>query len=166
MFEHHPSTVCGWLGASGTQDLRAPRLWQRSRQWRAHCRGAARLLRFATGCRLQRRSSPSTIDGVARASIAQAPKAGRAGAPWSRSPCWRLSRDAHGWRDQLGLDGESNSTLSGLMQPFSTLIFFGGSKVADGSVTRARAVRPRVTSVGDLPTSSVSATQLARLTVQ
>ena len=35
MFEHHPSTVCGWLGASGTQDLRAPRLWQRSRQWRA-----------------------------------------------------------------------------------------------------------------------------------
>eukprot|EP00964_Phaeocystis_antarctica_P069019 scaffold41846_cov57-Phaeocystis_antarctica.AAC.2 len=32
------------------------------------------------------------IDGVARASIAQAPRAGRAGAPWSRSPCWRPSR--------------------------------------------------------------------------
>eukprot|EP00964_Phaeocystis_antarctica_P153647 scaffold122006_cov63-Phaeocystis_antarctica.AAC.1 len=48
------------------------------------------------------------------------------------------------------------------MPPFSTLIFFGGpnSKVADGSVTRARAVRPRVTSVGVLPTSSVGATQL------
>ena len=28
----------GWLGASGTQDSRAPRLWQSSRQWRAHCR--------------------------------------------------------------------------------------------------------------------------------
>ena len=27
--------LCGWLGASGTQDLRALRLWQSSRQWRA-----------------------------------------------------------------------------------------------------------------------------------
>jgi hypothetical protein len=27
MFGHHPATVeCGWLGASGTQDLRALRL--------------------------------------------------------------------------------------------------------------------------------------------
>ena len=120
MFEHHPSTVCGWLGASGTQDLRAPRLWQRSRQWRAHCRGAARLLRFATGCRLQRRSSVNILTAWP-GRVAQAPRAGRALAPWS---CWRPSRDAHGWRDQLGLDGESNSTLSGLMPPFSTLILF------------------------------------------
>eukprot|EP00964_Phaeocystis_antarctica_P140090 scaffold104882_cov36-Phaeocystis_antarctica.AAC.1 len=27
--------LCGWLSASGTQDLRALRLWQSSRQWRA-----------------------------------------------------------------------------------------------------------------------------------
>jgi len=39
VFGHHPATVRlrGWLGAqpSGTQDLRALKLWQSCRQWRA-----------------------------------------------------------------------------------------------------------------------------------
>ena len=59
--------LCGWLGASVTQDLRALRLWQSSRQWRTQswsCMDAA------PGCRLQRRSSAKQhVDCVTRSGI-------------------------------------------------------------------------------------------------
>eukprot|EP00964_Phaeocystis_antarctica_P075372 scaffold46496_cov41-Phaeocystis_antarctica.AAC.1 len=80
MSGHHPAGLCGGLGASVAQDLRALRLWQSSRQWRAvpwSCIDAA------PGCRALRRSSVNIrIDGVARAStLALATRAGRARAP-------------------------------------------------------------------------------------
>ena len=46
--------------------------------------------------------------------VAQAPRAGRALASWSCSPCWRvgaLSRCSR-LEDQLGFDGESNSKIA------------------------------------------------------
>ena len=53
------------------------------------------------------------IDGVARAGIiAQAPRAGRARAPWSCSPCWRPSSRTARLRDQLQLDDEVNSEIA------------------------------------------------------
>ena len=84
--------LCGWLGASGTQDLRALGLWQSCRQWRAQpwsCIDAA------PGRRLQRRSS-SNILTAWPGRVAQAPGAGRARAPWSCSPCWRPRQETHG----------------------------------------------------------------------
>jgi hypothetical protein len=69
--------LCGWLNASGTQDLRALRLWQSCRQWRAQpwsCMDAA------PGCRLQRRSSANILTAWP-GRVAQAPRAGRARAP-------------------------------------------------------------------------------------
>ena len=72
--------------------------------------------------------------------VAQAPRAGRARTPWSSSPCWRPSSRTARFRDQLQLDDEANS------------------QIADGSDLGT--CRPQVTSVGDLPTSSVSAVQL------
>jgi hypothetical protein len=128
--------LCGWLGASGTQDLGALRLWQSCRQWRAQpwsCMDAA------PGCRLQRRSSANILTAWP-GRVAQAPRAGRARAPWSCSPCWRPSSRTARFRDQLQLDDEANS------------------QIADGSDLGT--CRPQVTSVGDLPTSSVSAVQL------
>ena len=128
--------LCGWLGASGTQDLRALGLWQSCRQWRAQpwsCMDAA------PGCRLQRRSSANILTAWP-GRVAQAPRAGRARAPWSCSPCWRPSSRTARFRDQLQLDDEANS------------------QIADGSDLGK--CRPQVTSVGDLPTSSVSAVQL------
>ena len=107
--------LCGWLGASGTQDLRALRLWQSSRQWRTQpwsCMDAA------PGCRLQRHSSVSTLTAWP-GRVAQAPRAGRARAPWSCTPCWRPSSRTARLEDQLGLDDEANS------------------QIADGEVTRA-----------------------------
>jgi hypothetical protein len=62
--------LCGWLGASGTQDLRALRLWQSCRQWRAQpwsCMDAA------PGClatRLHAALLSQHIDGVDRAGSA------------------------------------------------------------------------------------------------
>ena len=46
--------------------------------------------------------------------VAQAPRAGRARALWSCSPCWRPSREPHGWGlgDQLQLDDEVNSKIA------------------------------------------------------
>ena len=73
------------------------------------------------------------IDGVATERVAQAPRAGRACMLASVSRCARLG-------DQLQLDDEVNS------------------QIADG--TDLGTCRPQVTSVGDLPTSSVSAPQL------
>ena len=67
-FGHHPATVNGWLGASGTQDLRALRLWQSSRQWRAvpwSCIDAAPGCRFLAAALVRQHT-----DGVARASSA------------------------------------------------------------------------------------------------
>ena len=85
------------------------------------------------------------IDGRWPGRVAQAPKAGRARAPWSCSPCWRPSSRTARFRDQLQLDDEANS------------------QIADGSDLGT--CRPQVTSVGDLPTSSVSAVQLIPETV-
>jgi hypothetical protein len=74
--------------------------------------------------------------------VAQAPtaRAGRARAPWSCTPCWRPSSRTARLRDQLGLDDEASS------------------QIADGGATGSRFRGG--TSVGDLPTSSVSAVQL------
>jgi hypothetical protein len=44
----------------------------------------------APGCRLQRRSSANILTAWP-GRVAQAPRAGRARAPWSCSPCWRPS---------------------------------------------------------------------------
>jgi hypothetical protein len=133
--------LCGWLGASGTQDLRALGLWQSCRQWRAQpwsCMDAA------PGCRLQRRSSANILTAWP-GRVAQAPRACRARTPWSSSPCWRPSSRTARFGDQLGLDDEANS------------------QIADGGATGSR-LRGG-TSVGDLPTSSVSAVQLIPETV-
>ena len=128
--------LCVGLGASVAQGLRALRLWQSSRQWRAvpwSCIDAA------PGCRLQRRSSANILTAWP-GRVAQAPRAGRARAPWSWSPCWRPSSRTARLRDQLQLGDEANSII------------------ADGGDLGT--CRPQVTSVGDLPTSSVSAVQL------
>ena len=80
------------------------------------------------------------IDGVARAGSAGTKSRSRARSLVLLSPCWRpLSRTAR-FRDQLQLDDEVNS------------------QIADGSDLGT--CRPQVTSVGDLPTSSVSVVQL------
>ena len=89
--------------------------------------------------RLQRRSSVNILTAWP-GRVASATRAGRARDPWSCSPCWRPSRDGNGVGDQLGLDGEAFS------------------KMEDGSDLGT--CRPQVTSVGDLPASSVSAPQL------
>mgnify|MGYP000135234914 CR=1 FL=1 len=78
--------LCGWLGASGTQGLRALRLWQSCRQWRAQpwsCMDAA------PGCRLQRRPSANILTAWP-GRVAQAPRAGRA-----RAPCSALLGPGH-----------------------------------------------------------------------
>ena len=107
LFGHHPTTVR--LGRKRHARFESSEaLAEQPAEWRVLPCGAARLLRFATGCRLQRRSSVNILTAWP-GRVAQAPRAGRALAPWS---CWRPSRDAHGWRDQLGLDGESNSKIA------------------------------------------------------
>ena len=93
----------------------------------------------APGCRLQRRSSADILTAWP-GRVAQAPRAGRARAPWSCSPCWRPSSRTARLRDQLGLDDEASS------------------QIADGGATGSR-LRGG-TSVGDLPASSVIAVQL------
>jgi hypothetical protein len=154
--------LCGWLGASGTQGLRALRLWQSCRQWRAQpwsCMDAAPGCRWqscrqwraqpwscmdaAPGCRLQRRPSANILTAWP-GRVAQAPRAGRARAPWSCSPCWRLSSRTARLEDQLGLDARLDDEAN--------------SEIANGSDMGSSAAR--VTSVGDLPASSVSAVQL------
>ena len=135
MSGHHLATVRR-AGRKRGANSRALRLWQSCRQWRAQpwsCMDAA------PGCRLQRRSSANILTAWP-GRVAQAPRAGRARAPWSCSPCWRPSSRTARFRDQLQLDDEANS------------------QIADGSDLGT--CRPQVTSVGDLPTSSVSALQL------
>eukprot|EP00964_Phaeocystis_antarctica_P128592 scaffold92382_cov53-Phaeocystis_antarctica.AAC.1 len=71
--------LCGGLGASVAQDLRALRLWQSSRQWRAvpwSCIDAA------PGCNALRRSSVNILTAWP-GRVAQAPRAGRSRALWS-----------------------------------------------------------------------------------
>ena len=48
----------------------------------------------ATGCRALRRSSVNILTAWP-GRVAQAPRAGRARAPWSCSPCWCPSREPH-----------------------------------------------------------------------
>ena len=95
MFGHHLATV----RLAGRKRHRHARFESSvealAEQWRAQpwssCMGAA------PGCRLQRRSSVNILTAwpwwPGRA--AQAPRAGRARAPWSCTPCWHLSRDPH-----------------------------------------------------------------------
>ena len=67
-FGHRPAgdcRLCGWLSASGTQDLRALRLWKSSRQWRAP---AVELHGCCTRTLLAEALLRQHIDGVARAS--------------------------------------------------------------------------------------------------
>ena len=72
-----------------------------TRQWRAQpwsCMDAA------PGCRLQRRPSANILLTAWPGRVAQAPRAGRARAPWSCSkPCWRPSSRTARFRDQLQL---------------------------------------------------------------
>jgi len=132
MFGHHPRRLCGWLGASGTQDLRALRLWLA--ELPAVARTAVELHGCCARVSLAAALLSQHIDGVARAGkVAQAPRAGRARAPWSCSPCWRPSSRTARFGDQLGLDDEANSRAA------------------------------RVTSVGDLPTSAASADSAVQL---
>ena len=79
------------------------------------------------------------IDGVARASSAGTKSGSSARSLVLLTMLASVSKTAR-FRDQLQLDDESNS------------------QIADGSDPGT--CRPRVTSVGDLPTSSVSAPQL------
>ena len=81
--------LCGGLGASVAQGLKALRLWQSSRQWRAV---PCSCIDAAPGCRLLRRSSVNILTAWP-GRVAQAPRAGRARAPWSCSPCWRPSTE-------------------------------------------------------------------------
>eukprot|EP00964_Phaeocystis_antarctica_P060519 scaffold36095_cov59-Phaeocystis_antarctica.AAC.2 len=64
--------LCGWLGASGTQDLRALRLWQSSRQSGALCR--VELHDCCASLHLQRRSSVNVLTAWP-GRVAQAPRA-------------------------------------------------------------------------------------------
>jgi len=94
----------------------------------------------APGCRLQRRSSVN-ISMAWPGRVASATRAGRARDPWSCSPCWRPSRDAHGSRTSY-----SSTTKR-------------TRKSRTATQRAAHSARHRV-AVGDLPTSSVSAPQL------
>ena len=86
--------LCGGLGASVARDLRALRLWQSSRQW---CAVPWSCIDAAPGCRALRRSSNNILTAWP-GRVAQALRAGRSRTPWSSSPCWRLCREAPGWR--------------------------------------------------------------------
>ena len=143
MSGHHPATV-RLAGRKRHARFESSEALAELPQWRAQpwsCMDAA------PGCRLQRRSSANilTAGGQGAGRVAQAPKAGRARAPWSCSPCWRPSSRTARLRDQLGLDDDANS------------------QIADGGATGSRL--PGGTSVGDLPTSSVSAVQLVPRTM-
>ena len=128
--------LCGWLGASGTQDLRALRLWQSSRQW---CAPTVELHGCCTRTSLAEALLRQHIDGVARASSVSNESGSRARSLVLLTMLAPVSRCAR-FEDQLQLDGESNA------------------KIADryGTGSSAR----RNVAVGDLPTSSVSAPQL------
>ena len=128
--------VCGWLGASGTQDLRALRLWKSSRQWRAP---AVELHGCCTRTSLAEALLRQHIDGVARASSAGTKSGSRARSLVLLTMLAPVSRCAR-FEDQLQLDDEANW------------------EIADGSDLGT--CRPQVTSVGDLPTCSVSAVQV------
>jgi len=129
--------LCVGLGASVAQGLRALRLWQstavaRSRPW--SCIDAA------PGCRLQRRSSANILTAWPGRDSSVGTKSGSSARSWvlltMLAPVSRTAR----FRDQLQLGDEANSII------------------ADGGDLGT--CRPQVTSVGDLPTSSVSAVQL------
>ena len=118
------------------QDLRAVRLWQSSRQWRAECRGADRCcVRVSRAAALVRQH----IDGVARASSAGTKSGSGARSLVLLTMLASVSRTAR-LEDQLQLDDETNS------------------EIADGYATDSSARRG--VAVGDLPTSSASAPQL------
>jgi hypothetical protein len=64
--------LCGWLGASGTQDLRALRLWQSCRQWRAqpHAQPSVELHGCCARVSLAAALLSQHVDDVARAGSA------------------------------------------------------------------------------------------------
>ena len=88
--------LCGWLGARKRHarfESSEALAEGRAAGSGAQCRGAASMLR--PGCRLLRRSSVNILTAWP-GRVAQAPRAGRARALWSCSPCWRPSREPHG----------------------------------------------------------------------
>jgi len=124
----------GWLGASGTQDSRALRLWQSCRQWRAQpwsCMDAAPGCRFTLAAALLSQH----IDGVARAGSAGT----RSG---SRARFLVLLT--------LLAPVVENRTVGGSARARPDE---ANSQIADRGATPAQPGR-------DLPTSSVSAVQL------
>jgi hypothetical protein len=142
MSGHHPATVrlAGRKRhARFERALSTEALAGRAAGSGAHSRGAAWMLRQGVAC--TRRSSSANILTAWPGRVAQAPRAGRARAPWSCSPCWRPSSRTARFRDQLGLDDEVNSEIA--------------DRYATGS-----SARRGVVAVGDSPTSSVSAVQL------
>ena len=100
--------LCGGLGASVAQDLRALRLWQSSRQW---CAVPWRCMDAAPGCRALRRSSVNILTAWP-GRVAQAPRAGRARASLVLlTMLASVSRTAR-LGDQLQLDDEVNSQIA------------------------------------------------------
>ena len=99
----------GWLGASGTQDLRALRLWQSSRQWRAQ---PCSCIDAAPGCRLLRRSSVNILTAwpgrVAQASRVHGSSARPLVLLTMLAPVSRCAR----LEDQLQLDDEANAEIA------------------------------------------------------
>jgi hypothetical protein len=76
MFGHHPRRLCGWLGASGTQDLRALRLWLA--ELPAVARTAVELHGCCARVSLAAALLSQHIDGVARAGSAGTKSGSRA----------------------------------------------------------------------------------------
>jgi hypothetical protein len=100
MFGHHPATVRLARRKRHARFESSEALAELPAEWRAQpwsCMDAA------PGCRLQRRSSANILTAW-QGRVAQAPRAGRARAPWSCSPCWRPSSRTARLRDQLGLE--------------------------------------------------------------
>ena len=90
--------LCGGLGASVTQYLRALRLWQSSAAGTVVRTAVELHVDAAPGCHVAEALSSINILTAWPGRVAQAPRAERARAPWSCTPCWRpLSRTARGW---------------------------------------------------------------------
>ena len=137
MSGHHLATVRRAGRKRGARFESTEALAEQRRQW---CAVPWSCIDAAPGCRALRRSSNNILTpGVARASSAGTKSGSSARSLVLLTMFAPVSRTAR-FRDQLQLDDEANS------------------KIADGSDTGT--CRPRVTSVGDLPTSSLSAPQL------